>query len=181
MENRRKFLKYCFVALGSCVAMPSWALKLNRKKKESSQISLGKKERCPVCGMFVKPYPKWITQMQFKDKSHHSFDGMKCFAKFYFNPEQYDHTKNKADFDALWVRDYYTLHFIRHDHAHYVVGSDVLGPMGHELIPFKDKKSAEIFFNDHHGVQIVPFERITPALLVKLDNARKTIRLEDLQ
>ena len=35
--------------------------------------------------------------------------------------------------------------------AHYVVGSDVTGPMGKELIPFATREAALEFSKDHGG------------------------------
>ena len=159
----------------------SWALDLNRKKKKTEKqlyITVTKKDRCPVCGMFVHPYQKWITQVQFKDGSHHSFDGMKCMCRLYIDPEKYDATLRKQDINLILVRDYYTLKFIRHDTAFYVVGSNVFGPMGHELIPFGSKKNASVFLNDHNGLKIFQFDEITSALLDKLDKAKKTVTLD---
>jgi len=158
------------------------ALKLSRKKSKSGggpYIAITTKERCPVCGMFVKPYPKWITQIQFKDGHHHSFDGMKCFCRFYFDAHKFDNRYTSADFAKLLVRDYYTLKFIDHDKAHYVIGSDVLGPMGHELIPFESRERAKTFLVDHRALKIIRFSEITPKLLDKLDHAKKTLVLDD--
>jgi copper chaperone NosL len=159
----------------------TWALDLSRKKKRTERklyIAVTKKDRCPVCGMFVHPYQKWITQIQFKDGSHHSFDGMKCMCRLYIDPGKYDSTKKKQDIKLVLVRDYYTLKFIRHDTAFYVVGSDVFGPMGHELIPFDSKKNAGTFLTDHNGLKILRFNQINPELLDKLDKAKKTVNLE---
>ena len=36
-----------------------------------------KKDRCPICGMFVAPYPDWIATIVFKDDSQVFFDGCK--------------------------------------------------------------------------------------------------------
>jgi len=157
------------------------ALDLSRKKKKTERqlyITVTKKDRCPVCGMFVHPYQKWITQIQFKDGSHHSFDGMKCMCRVYIDPEKYDSTKKKRDIKLILVRDYYTLKFIRHDTAFYVVGSDVFGPMGHELIPFDSEKNAETFLTDHNGLKILQFHEINTELLDKLDKAKKTVTLD---
>jgi len=159
----------------------TWALDLIRKKKSTERklyIPVSEKDRCPVCGMFVRPYPKWITQIQFTDGSHHSFDGMKCMCRFYFNPEKFDPTRKIRDIKRVLVRDYYTLKFIRHDTAFYVVGSDVFGPMGHELIPFDSEKNAVTFMTDHNGLKILRFNQINPELLDKLDKAKKTVNLE---
>jgi len=159
----------------------SWALDLKRKKNKTEKthyITVTKKDRCPVCGMFVHPYQKWITQIQFKDGSHHSFDGMKCMCRIYIDPIKFDPTKKKEDIKHILVRDYYTLKFVRHDTAFYVVGSDVIGPMGHELIPFGSKKDATTFLVDHNGLKILRFHEIDTELLDKLDKAKKTITLD---
>ncbi len=54
------------------------------KKKSGSyieqigdKIRLRKGEKCPVCGMFTYKYPKWASQIFYKDGSHFSFDGIK--------------------------------------------------------------------------------------------------------
>ncbi len=157
------------------------ALDLSRKKKSTERklyVTVTKKDRCPVCGMFVHPYQKWITQIQFKDGSHHSFDGMKCMCRVYIDTEKYDTTHGKQDIKLILVRDYYTLKFIRHDKAFYVVGSDVFGPMGHELIPFDSEKNAETFLTDHNGLKILQFHEISTELLDKLDKAKKTVTLD---
>jgi copper chaperone NosL len=57
-----------------------------------------------------------------------------------------------------------------------VVGSDVHGPMGHELIPFSTRAGAESFLADHHGKQILSFAEITPELVEEL---RGTDRMKD--
>ncbi len=179
-----RMIVLCLVVL-FCVPLVSTdllALKLGRKRSRSEAgpyIPITAKERCPVCGMFVRPYPKWITQIQFRDGHHHSFDGMKCFSRFYFDVEKFDDRHAAADFTKLLVRDYYTLKFIDHDNAFYVIGSDVLGPMGHELIPFESLERAKIFKIDHHGQKIIRFKDITPELLDKMDKAKKTLVLDD--
>ena len=50
------------------------------------------------------------------------------------------------------------------------MGSDVYGPMGHELIPFFTKEDAAEFKKDHKGTRILVFEQITPAVIRKLDD-----------
>ena len=150
-----------------------------QSRPEDLFMAVSDRERCPVCGMFVKPYPKWITQIQFRGGHQHSFDGVKCFFRFYFNPEKYDPDVKPASFNRLLVRDYYTLRFIAHDEAYYVVGSNIHGPMGHELIPFASRSSARTFMSDHKGLKIFRFQDITPELLDQLDKAKRTVVLEE--
>ena len=50
-----------------------------------------------------------------------------------------------------------------------MVGSDVYGPMGKELMPFQDEAAAKEFKVDHKGTAILSFQAITPALIKTLD------------
>lgn len=183
-QNKIKVLIISCITLAFtvlAVAPDIWCLDLSRKKKSAQRklyIPVTKKDRCVVCGMFVHPYQKWITQVQFKDGSHYSFDGMKCMCRFVIDPEKFKTGLNKQDIKLILVRDYYKLKFIRHDKAFYVVGSDVIGPMGHELIPFDNEKQANIFMTDHSGLKILQFNHVNTELLDKLDNAKKTLHLE---
>ena len=182
LTDRRIFLSSLLVlGMGLCEANSLFALSLKRKRVQAKNLLMpvSDKERCPVCGMFVRPYPKWITQIQFRDGHHHSFDGMKCFCRFYFDARKFDDRHTAADFTKLLVRDCYTLKFIDHDKAYYVIGSDVLGPMGHELIPFESRERAKIFLIDHRGLKIIRFNEVTTELLDRLDHARKTLVLDD--
>jgi nitrous oxide reductase accessory protein NosL len=54
--------------------------------------------------------------------------------------------------------------------AFFVIGSDVLGPMGHELLPFKDQESAQEFLEDHKGKSIIRFPDVTPTVIESLDH-----------
>ena len=53
--------------------------------------------------------------------------------------------------------------------AWYVIGSDVLGPMGHELVPFATREDAEAYLHDHAAKRILPFGDVTQELLGDLD------------
>jgi nitrous oxide reductase accessory protein NosL len=180
--TRRKCLKYLgLIGIGIGFSPELFALKLKRGKKNkshSSYIPISKKERCPVCGMFVALYQKWITQIQFEDTSFHSFDGMKCFSRFLLNPSKYNAKKSKLDIKHLLIRDFYSLDFIAPQSAVFVIGSNVYGPMGHELIPFKNRNEAEVFSRDHQGIKIIDFKQIDKNLLDLLDNSRKTVILD---
>ncbi|MEW8381482.1 MAG: nitrous oxide reductase accessory protein NosL [Candidatus Thiodiazotropha taylori] len=50
-----------------------------------------------------------------------------------------------------------------------MIGSDVLGPMGHELIPLESQADAEEFLKDHQGVAILKFDQVEKGLLLNLD------------
>lgn len=129
----------------------------------------GKREKCPVCGMFVYKYPDWTAQIVFTDQSQFYFDGVKDLFKYVFRLDTYNPGKTAADIEAIRVTDYYDLVSIDGRKAHYVVGSDVYGPMGKELIPFASREAAAEFSRDHGGAAVLTYGQITPAVVEKLD------------
>ncbi len=114
--------------------------------------------KCPICGMFVAKYPKWITIIQDNHGKRYYFDGVKDMMKFYFQHP-------KKTFEKIVVLDFYTLKPIDAKKAFYVIGSNIYGPMGYELIPFRTKEDAAIFKKEHYGKAILTFDQINEAYL----------------
>ena len=129
-------------------------------------IIVPKESKCPVCGMFVAKYPKWVALIEVEKKKHY-FDGVKDMMKFYIFDVDFPY--DRAKISNIEVTDFYTLKGIKAKEAFYVIGSDIFGPMGDELIPFSTKASAQNFMSDHRGDKIVLFKEITPKLIMALD------------
>jgi len=127
------------------------------------------KDKCPVCGMFVYKYPDFVSEIFFRDGSYAIFDGAKDMFKYYFNLKKYSPKKNLSDIVSLYVTDYYTLALIDGFRAYYVLGSDVCGPMGRELVPFEKEADAREFLKDHKGQSIKRFKDITYEIIKGLD------------
>ena len=132
-------------------------------------VQPAKKDKCPVCGMFVYKYPDWLAEIIFKDGSVDFFDGAKDLFKYYFNINKYRPGKNKKNIAAVYVMEYYDMQLIEAGKAFFVMGSDVYGPMGHELIAFATEADARAFMQDHKGKRILRFEAITPKVIDRLD------------
>lgn len=131
-------------------------------------------DTCPVCGMFVAKYPSWIATVLYKDGHAHHFDGPKDLFKYLMNMPKWAPGHRLDEIAAIGVTDYYTLTRIDARLAWYVIGSDVLGPMGHELIPLETSEDAETFKGDHAGRRILRFGEVTPELLGDLDSGNFT-------
>jgi nitrous oxide reductase accessory protein NosL len=119
--------------------------------------------------MFVAKYPDFIAVIRFKDGTYAFFDGAKDMFKYYLNLQKYNPNKKPADIASLRVTDYYDLSMIDGLKAFFVVGSDVYGPMGRELIPFSKEADAREFLKDHKGKSLFGFQEVTPALIQTLD------------
>lgn len=128
-----------------------------------------KQDKCPVCGMFVYKYPEWVGQIVFRDGTVEFFDGAKDLFKYYFDLKKYNPRKTKADIQAIYVSEYYETKAIRAEDAYFVVGSDIYGPMGKELIPISTQEGAREFLKDHKGEQVLRFHEVAPATIAKLD------------
>lgn len=127
------------------------------------------KTTCPVCGMFVSLYPDWTATVVYKDGHSAHFDGAKDLFKYLLHLAKYAPQRNANDITVIGVTDYYNVQRIDAHSAWYVIGSDTLGPMGHELIPLANEAEAQEFRKDHHGTRILRFNDVTQELLEQLD------------
>ena len=132
----------------------------------------GAKDLCPVCGMLVSKYPNWVATIVYKDGHAHHFDGAKDMFKFWFEPAKYAAGHKREDMAAIWVTDFYNLQPVDARKAFYVIGSDVLGPMGHEFVPLLSREDAADFLKEHKGRRILTFEQVTKDLPLKLDDGK---------
>ena len=135
----------------------------------TAKIQVPAKAKCPVCGMFVAKYPKWAAVVETTAGQSYYFDGVKDMMKFIFKPGDYHVALEMADLKRIAVTDYYTLGAVDARRAFYVTGSNVYGPMGHELVPFATEKDARVFLEDHKGDTILSYDEITEQLVHDLD------------
>jgi len=153
---RRQLLVLCLAFWASCAV----AQKLPKP---------GPKDLCPVCGMLVSKYPNWVATITWKDGHAHFFDGAKDMFKFLHDLAKYAPGHRKEDIAGIYVTDFYNLERIDARKAIFVTGSDVLGPMGHELVPLASQADADDFLKEHKGKKILPFDRVSPDMPSSLD------------
>lgn len=132
----------------------------------------GAKDLCPVCGMLVAKYPNWVATVLYKDGHAHYFDGAKDMFKYLAELPKYAPGHRREDVKAIVVTEFYGLTKIDATQAFYVLGSDVPGPMGHELVPLETQADAQDFLREHKGKQILRFDEVKPAILKKLDDQK---------
>jgi copper chaperone NosL len=130
------------------------------------------RDLCPVCGMVVSKYPPWVATVVYRDGHAHHFDGAKDMFKYLFDVPRYAKGHRAQDIARIGVTEYYEVKRIDARTAWFVIGSDVLGPMGHELIPLASRADAEEFMRDHQGKRILRFDEVKRDLPGKLDAGR---------
>ncbi len=152
-------------AVAACPELPQ-----NIDKSEAiSPLEPDKTEKCPVCGMFVAKYPDWTARVVFANGDIIYFDGAKDMFKFLLDLQKHLPGAAPDDLAGIHVTEYYRLKPIDARSAYYVIGSDILGPMGRELIPLASCEDAETFLHDHQGLRILLFQDVTASLLKTLD------------
>lgn len=161
--NRREWL-------GALGALGFQALVLRgAEAAEVKPITPTARDKCPVCGMFVAKYPDFLVQVIYKDGGYAVFDGAKDLFKYLASLKTYAPARQVADIAAVYVTDYYALAPVDGRLAWYVIGSDVYGPMGRELVPFGKESEAKAFLADHKGKRLLRFSEVTGDVLKELD------------
>ncbi len=152
------------------IAVAVWLLSCSQADAaENKFIKPADRDKCPVCGMFVAKYPDWVAEVVFKDGSYAVFDGPKDLFKYIVDLKSYAPGRKQNEIESVFVSDYYAVRPIDGRKAFYVLGSDVFGPMGRELVPFEKEAAAREFLKDHRGRNILRFDEITSDVLKQLD------------
>lgn len=103
--------------------------------------------RCETCAMRVDPSNAFYSEIEAGDGSKHVYDTPRCaFGAL-----------GKYPGATLWVREYYNQDRRRAAELRFVEHSDVIGPMGPELIPV-DPASVTQFVTGHGGGRISSYE-----------------------
>lgn len=117
-----------------------------------------KAQRCPVCNMIPANYPKWRTQITFKDRAVAAFDSPADMFRFLGNMAKYDSKHTSADIAEIQATDFIKKSRIDARQAAYVSGSSARGPMGPDLPAFGNKADADFFVRTAGG-RILNFDQ----------------------
>ena len=123
---------------------------------------------CPICNMFVARYSGWIATVSYQDGTTHYFDGAKHLFKYLLDMEKWAPGRTVETIKSMTVESYPAADQIDGRTAFYVFGSDVLGPMGHELVPFSTEEEAEKFLQEHKGKGMKRFDDVNRKFLMNL-------------
>ncbi len=156
-------MKYFFLFLIAVFIAGCSGDKKNQEtqKRQTNPVFPG--HRCLNCGMNTDQWPEWQQMLINTSGDTAFFDGARCMFMV-LN----DTLKRPDNIDQIIVKEYYDQFYFPADSAYYVIGSDVLGPMGNELIPFKSESAAQTFKTDHKGEDIVRFDDVDLILVKKL-------------
>jgi nitrous oxide reductase accessory protein NosL len=115
--------------------------------------------RCSFCGMKIDPTSAWLAELVMADGTKSTFDTPRCAMTAW-------RTRGIAA-KSVRVQEFYAREWSDGKDVVFVIGSDVTGPMGADLVPVSPAKSAK-FMIDHAAPRAVDLGSITPELLKSL-------------
>jgi nitrous oxide reductase accessory protein NosL len=120
-----------------------------------------KADRCAKCGMLVDDHPRTIAGAVDRSGKAERF----CCPRCMFVWLRGERGEGARD---IWITEYYKQQRTPIDQVFFVMGSDVTGPMGKDLVPVAERTAAERFLQDHHGSRILQAGEITTELLKEI-------------
>jgi nitrous oxide reductase accessory protein NosL len=148
-------------------------------------VTLTTDDSCDVCGMVIPNHPGPSTEIFYADQQPSGHD----------NPARFDSTWEAFEYDfdrdwsveAFYVTDYSSVDwslseaggdrlisthpdasaFVDAEDVTFVVGSEIKGAMGQDLIAFSERADAESFRDDFGG-SLAGFDDVTPETIAQL-------------
>ena len=115
-----------------------------------------KEARCKNCGMKIDPASQWRAELVGQDGSIIAFDTPRCALQSW--------RSGKTPAKSLRVQDYYDRQAKDGADVRFVIGGDVVGPMGPDLVPV-DPARVSKFIQDHAADRALKLDEITPEVL----------------
>ncbi len=130
----------------------------------------GPEARCPVCGMYPARHPDWVAAVRFEDGRVHYLDGPRELFRFLNDVPRYAPDKARGDVAAVAVTEHFGGRLVDARKAHFVVGSDLMGPMGHDAVPVATANAARLFMANHGGVAVLRLEDFDPRRVALMED-----------
>jgi hypothetical protein len=106
--------------------------------------------------MKLDPASPWGADLVRSDGLHIRFDTPRCALLAW--------RSGRVPAAQLSVQEFYDRTWRNGAELRFAFGSDVMGPMGAEIVPV-DPSRAQKFVNDHHATRLVTLDELTGALL----------------
>lgn len=116
--------------------------------------------RCAECGMYADVAPAFAAGAVSREGRTLRFDAPRCLFKWLASPAG-------QGARGIWVTEHYAQRHVDVDSVMFVAGSDVIGPMGKDLIPVASTSVAR--FVDDHGGSVYERSAIDASVLQTLD------------
>jgi len=131
-----------------------------KRKKKGEIVEPTSENRCLVCGMYPARFPKHRAQVSMADGSHQHFCSNQCLVHFMADQKKYLKIPEKVK--SIWVTVYPDGGYEYAMGLYYLVGSNIMGPMGKEALPYRLKSDADSAAEEHGG-SVIHFRALNPS------------------
>lgn len=166
--------KLCYIALAVLVLVSSPLVSLAAQTvdlPDGSKLDLG--TACPVCNMKLEDSKLGPAAVVFQDGKVVGFDSAGDMFRYVLAPVKY--SISTGNIKSVFVTDHGTKKFIDAKQAFFVIGSDVQGSMGSDVVPFSKKEDAEKFSSEHKGKRVAAYAEVTAA---DAQSPKKMLKME---
>jgi hypothetical protein len=119
--------------------------------------------RCRHCGMRIDPTSAWHAELVGDDGKVTAFDTPRCALTSW--------RSGATPARSIRVQEYYDRKARDGSELRFVIGGDVLGPMGPDLVPVDPPRSSK-FIQDHGADRALALDEITAPLLAGIGAAK---------
>lgn len=167
-----KNLLYVVVAVAALVSAPVISTAAQTVDlPDGSKLDLS--ASCPVCGMKIEGSTLGPAAVVFKDGKVVGFDSAGDMFRYVLAPVKY--SVSTENIKNTFVTDHGTKKFVDAKQAFFVVGSDVMGSMGLDVVAFSKKDDAEKFSSEHKGKRVASYAEVTAA---DVKSEKKMLKME---
>ena len=141
----------------------------------SQPIKIEPHKACPLCGMYPARYPQFNCQIVFEDGSYEAFDSAVGLLVYLLFP---DNTGIKLKpLARIYFKDYLKEGWLEAGKTFFVIGSEIMGPMGVEFLPVDSQQAAEELKKQANGKDVIHYTMINRQYLI---NAAKAGQLHKM-
>lgn len=115
--------------------------------------------RCKNCGMKIDPTSAWRAELVTASGEVVPFDTPRCALQSWRG--------GKTAATSMRVLDYYDRKSVSAVDVRFVIGGDVVGPMGPDLVPVDPARVAK-FIQDHSADRALRLDEVTPEVIASV-------------
>lgn len=117
-------------------------------------------DACPVCGMRPHKHKKFASGIELEDGTTYYTCGTGCLIRAHLHPKLYL-GESAAPIKRRITPDYFNGKPLDALEAHWVYGSDVVGPMGPAFVPLASEADLATFRERHGGADVFQLPGLT--------------------
>jgi copper chaperone NosL len=128
-------------------------------------FKIGVHKECPLCGMIPARYPEFHCQVVLKNGEYVAFDSAAGLMTYLLFPDKTG--IEPGEVSEIYFKDYITETWISADQTFFVVGSEIMGPMGIEFLAVDNEENAQALKKQEKGELIIRYQQIDRQFMLK--------------